>query len=352
MSWYRSRSALVAASMVLPLLAAVPTLGQESTVEGAAGMPGMEPAVTGRMTVRETGPLSREVELTYTDAATGRQVAAYDVELTQELHILAVDDQLNELVHEHVREATTDGRFVAELQFPHAGTYHIFTDVVPTGLGQQVLRFDVMVGSVQGASQAHGGNAADVTGGTISSVDGAYTVQLDASQLRAGHEGVMSLNLLKDGQPATDLAPYLGVAAHVVLIRAEDLAYVHAHALAEASGTGDGAGPDSHGTPAPEPAPMHDHPTADDHGAAADASASSGDLAAGGVGSHDASHDVPAGEHDAHAGIMGDPGTVPAELSVYVTPPAPGTYGLWIEFVGRDQVVTVPFKIDIPPAQD
>jgi len=160
-------------------------------------------------------------------------------------------------------------------------------------------------------------------------------VELDATHLRAGKEGVMALRVTRNGQPATDLAPYLGVAAHVVLIGADDLAYVHAHALADDS--------------------MHEEM---DHGGHA---VEGMDHSTGHDSHHMAEEPMPAMEHDGHLGghahgagddahqaIMGVPGTVPAELSVYVTPPAPGEYGLWIEFVGEDQVVTVPFRIEVP----
>ena len=80
---------------------------------------------------------------------------------------------------------------------------------------------------------------------------------------------------------------------------------------------------------AQEPAPMDAH--AGGHG-----------------GAHDTAHGAAADTQGAEDAIMGTPGTVPAELTVYVTPPAPGTYGMWIEFVGGTEVITVPFKIDVP----
>ncbi|MGN6488947.1 MAG: hypothetical protein ACTHLT_14170 [Devosia sp.] len=343
-SWHHARSALLAASTALPLLVALPAHAQETTVEGVDATPGAKAAVTGQMTVRDTGPLARDIELTYADAATGQQVKDYDVELTQELHILAVDAQLNELVHEHVRAADPEGRFAGQLQFPHAGTYHIYTDAVPSGLGQQVQRFDVSVGSGEGGAPAT--TAADVAAGPISSSDGAYTVELDASELRASAEGVMSLHVLKDGQPATDLAPYLGVAAHVVLIQADDLAYVHAHALAGDDASHADMGHGGHDMPAMAPAEGADHSAGHGGHEMAQEPGPMDTHAGGHGGSHDMGHDADAnGAGDA---IMGTPGTVPADLTVYVTPPAAGTYGMWIEFVGGTEVITVPFKIDVP----
>lgn len=42
---------------------------------------------------------------------------------------------------------------------------------------------------------------------------------------------MLTLHLLHDGRPAADVTPFLGVAAHAVLIDAPDLSYVHVHAV-------------------------------------------------------------------------------------------------------------------------
>jgi hypothetical protein len=315
-------------------LGAFPAVAAEQTLQGSFAMPDQIQTVQGKMIVRETGPLTRQLELTYTNAKTGKQVPAFDVELTQQLHILAVDDALDELVHRHVEEAGPDGVFSAELPFPDLGTYHIYTDAAPTGLGQQVLRFDLAIGEPT-AGQPSSKPPLDITEGPISSSDGGYTVVLDASQLRSGKEGAIGLTIQKDGQPAMDLAPYLGVAAHVVLIRAEDLAYVHSHASADASmltnhnelgGTSTEHSID-HGHDMP--APAHS-----EHGE-----------------DHDAASNTTTQDHSMHDDALQPTASgVPPELTVYVTPPAAGIYGLWIEFIGGGEVRTVPFKIEIPAA--
>ena len=43
---------------------------------------------------------------------------------------------------------------------------------------------------------------------------------------------MLNVNILKDGKPATDLHPYLGVPAHAVFLDAKDLSYVHTHPMA------------------------------------------------------------------------------------------------------------------------
>ncbi|MBD8067223.1 hypothetical protein IC608_17275 [Devosia sp. PTR5] len=311
------------------------------TVEGVFALPGAEEAVSGEMTVTETGPLSRGLELVFADKGTSERIDRFDVELTQELHILAVDDALTTLVHRHVEHAAEDGTFASELSFPHPGLYHIFTDAVPSGKGQQVLRFDVEVGEAQPALSGEQRAEALKTGEDHSrqSSSNAYTVTLDSSGLTAGEEGIISLSVEKDGKPATDIEPYLGVAAHAVFVRAEDLAYVHAHAMANGAQTM-AHGDDHGGTAGHE---THDKAMSEDHqgmeGMSTDMPASEDD-----VNSADASHDMSGMDH---ATGSGEAGAVSPEMSVHVTPPAEGVYALWIEFIGGGEVQTVPFTVDV-----
>ncbi|MCC1668721.1 hypothetical protein KSI78_24225, partial [Salmonella enterica subsp. enterica serovar Indiana] len=93
-------------------------------------------------------------------------------------------------------------RFKVAMKFPRPGTYYVYADAVPSGLGQQVVRFEV---PVQGGSDAVAQAPAKPEQGS----DGPYTVKLDTSALRAGSESMMSLTVLKDGKPAQDLDTYL-----------------------------------------------------------------------------------------------------------------------------------------------
>ena len=335
---YRFSGNILLGSAAIAMLCAagpVPALAQDSVVEGVYALPGVAQAVTGQLNVVETGPLTRRIELTYADQSSAEQIADFDVELTQQLHILATDAELTHLIHEHADIIGADGRFTAELEFSAPGLYHIYTDAVPTGIGQQVMRFDVTVGEAAPAAGTTEPAAQHVSHGPLVSSDGAYSVALDASQLQAGVESVVSLLVEKDGAPAADLEPYLGVSAHAVFIRTEDLAYVHAHAME----AGEEEGHHAHGA---EPAAP---PAGHDHGVETEADG------------HDA-HAAPAqeGDHDAHASHQPDdheaaPATwIDPNMSLHVTPPAAGTYALWVEFIGGGEIRTVPFTIEIPEA--
>ena len=323
---------------------------QEQSVEGVFALPDVEPLVSGEMTLQETGPLSRELQLVYTDLSTGKQIPKFDVELTQELHILATDAGLTTLVHRHVEQAGVDGTFTAEVEFPAPGDYHIYTDAVPTGLGQQVLRFDVTIGEADTAAPPDAASAApaEASRGPVTSSDGEYSVTLDPSQLEVGIESMMNLVVTKNGEPAADLAPYLGVAAHAVFIHAEDLAYVHAHAMGAGEPTSGAPshdhGSDGHQPPTQQPDAHAGHGQAAEPATGHDMSNDHGDH-----GSTQESHP----EHDTggHGAQAGAAGSVAPEMSLHVTPPAPGTYALWIEFIGGGEVLTVPFRIEIPETQ-
>lgn len=330
----------MAARPILTLIVGTLALGcspavlAQEAVQGVFALPGAEAAVSGEMEVRDTGPLTRELQFSYADVATSEPVTGFDLELTQELHVLAVDAGLSTLIHRHVEHADADGRFTVELPFPEAGRYHVFTDAVPTGLGQQVLRFDLEVG--EGGPAAAGGMSREpvsIDAGPIEARSGAYTVTLDASELQPGTESTLSLLVEKNGAPADDITPYLGVAAHAVLIRAEDLAYVHAHAMAdgEAGGhEGHGGGHGNDTAPAAEHGAGHHSAPASGHGHA--------DASGHGTDTH--------GGHGDHGTASAE--AVNPEMTVHVTLPAPGDYALWIEFTGGGDVVTVPFALTVP----
>ena len=328
---------------------------QEDVLKGVFALPDGEEAVSGEMTLNVTGPLSREMKLVYKDKTTGEQISDYEVELTQELHILATDAQLSTLVHQHVESAGDDGTFSTTFNFPAPGLYHIYTDAVPSGdYGQQVLRFDVNVGDVAAAASltasepTESGSHTDV----LESSNDNYTVRLDVAELRAEQESAVKISVEKDGEPAGDLTPYLGVAAHAVFVRAADLAYVHAHASDESVSQSDNGshnaaaeGADSHHTaPSAETAPPH----AAHGGHTAPRADSAGNHATPG---HDAGgHDV-VGHGAGHSdhGALASSTPISAEMDLFVTPPAPGTYALWIEFMGGGEVQTIPFKLEVPP---
>ncbi len=260
----------------------------QTPLKSVFALPGVHEKVSAELVVRESVPLTRELLIAFTDKATGRPITEFEEELTQQLHVLATDSDFTSFVHEHGGKPGPDGRFSVVMRFPKPGTYHVYADAMPKGLGQQVVRFEVPVGS-----SAFAAAPAHMSANAVSAADGPYSVKLDASALRAGRESMMTLTVLKNGKPATDLGLYLGVPAHAVFVNTADLGYVHAHAMAADSGK-------------------------------------SG--------------------HGAHASHGAPTAAASAKMMLHATPPRAGRYALWIQFKGGNQVRTVPFVVDVPAA--
>lgn len=265
--------------------AALAAFAAQPTLKGKFALIRITEKVTAELVVRETGPLARELLITFTDKSTGLPITQFDEELTQQLHVLATDSDFSSFVHEHAGKAGVDGRFRVAMRFPKPATYHVYADAVPAGRGQQVFRFEVAVDVTTGPTAPRPAPVGRAQGS-----DGPYMIEMDAAVLRAGTDSMMALTILKDGKPAMDLGLFLGVPAHAVFVSTDDLGYVHAHAMAA-------------NTPVDSRTSL-------------------------------ASHDNPRA-------------AIPAKLMLHATPPRAGQYALWIQFMGGGQVRTVPFVINV-----
>ena len=112
-----------------------------------------------------------------------------------------------------------DGTWTTTLDLS-AGQWRLFADFKATGGPAITLGNDL---AVPGAYQP----AAPPADSQTATVDG-YTVTLDG-HLAAGKSAKLTLTVTRDGQPVTDLEPYLGAYGHLVALRAGDLAYLHVH---------------------------------------------------------------------------------------------------------------------------
>ncbi|GAB2634153.1 hypothetical protein GCM10027088_06400 [Nocardia goodfellowii] len=150
----------------------------------------------------------------------GAPVTEYDDIHDRRLHLIVVRRELTGFWHVHP-ELTADGTWVVRLNLPDAGAYRVFTDIAPRALGKTItLGADLALAGAylpQPTPQAV----------RTAAVDG-YEVTLDGD-LVAGEGRLLTLTVHKDGQPVTDLQPYLAAFGHLVVIRAGDLAYVHVH---------------------------------------------------------------------------------------------------------------------------
>ncbi|MEU9129273.1 hypothetical protein AB0D08_14405 [Kitasatospora sp. NPDC048540] len=162
----------------------------------------------------------------------GAPVTAYVPEQTEQLHFYAIRSDLTGFQHLHP-ELGPDGTWRAALEPLAAGDWRLYASFTPDSgpgkggalvLGEQV--------TVPGAASpvplpAAAGSA---------TVDG-YTVTVDGGAPKGGELG---LTVTRDGQPVTDLQPYLGTFGHLTAFHAGDLAFAHLHPEGAAADGGGG----------------------------------------------------------------------------------------------------------------
>src|SRR5690606_34490434 len=100
------------------------------------------------------------------------------------------------------------------------GQWRLFADFRATGAEALTLGADLAVaGDYEPADHGPETRTARV---------GDYTVTL-GGDLSAGADARLTLTVERDGEPVTDLEPYLGAYGHLVALRTGDLAYLHVH---------------------------------------------------------------------------------------------------------------------------
>jgi hypothetical protein len=298
--------------VALPMAAFAATL-----VQGVYALPEGEPKVSA--TLAATPGTGSHVTLDITMTALDQQqpIKQYDTELSKQLHVIAISSDFRTFVHEHGEQPGLDGHFHVAMPLSHPGLYHIYVDGVPTGLGQQVMRFELPVGMVSASAPP-----AALKPSGFESTEAGYSVRFEPFALHAGQESQLTLHVSRGGKPVSDLTPFLGVAAHAVFIDVADLTYVHVHAApAEASASDCSGVLMKHGlmgkTPADPPPAGH-------------ADGMAGMDSMDGMGAP-----LPAGSH------------LPADMTLHILAPKPGTYLLWLQFMAGGQVRTVPFTVAV-----
>ncbi|CAL9379517.1 hypothetical protein SUDANB176_01033 [Streptomyces sp. enrichment culture] len=151
----------------------------------------------------------------------GRPVTEYRREHGKELHLIVASRDLLTYRHLHPTRAA-DGTWSTPLELPRAGGYRVFADFTPAKKGARNLT----LGADLAASGPYRPRELPRPAGTAR-VDG-YEVEL-AGALRPGRAGELRLTVSRDGEPVTDLQPYLGAYGHLVALRSGDLAYLHVH---------------------------------------------------------------------------------------------------------------------------
>jgi hypothetical protein len=150
------------------------------------------------------------------------------------MHFYLIRSDLTGFQHVHP-SLSPDGTWTAPLAPAQPGTYRAYISFITTDAsGKTVPLVLSQPITVPGAATATPLPPAAPT----TQVDG-YTLTLSDDQLRAGVAHPLTVTVSKDGQPVTDLQPYLDTYAHLTAFHDPDLAQLHPHGAVN----GDHGGP-------------------------------------------------------------------------------------------------------------
>lgn len=161
-------------------------------------------------------------------------VTDFDLDHEKEMHLIAVRSDGRHFRHVHP-ELDEDGTWSIPWEWEAAGSYRLFADFVPSETGEgMTLSTSVQVGG------DYEPESAEPTA-TTTVDDFEVDVQGD---LVAGESSQLTMTIARDGEPVTELEPYLGAFGHLVALRAGDLAYLHVHPHGDAPEAGQASGPE------------------------------------------------------------------------------------------------------------
>lgn len=187
--------------------------------------------LTGLSAPTETGT-DGELSLIIT-GPDGRPVTNFALEHEKELHLIAVRADGQHFQHVHPK-MNAEGTWSIPWTWDAAGTYRVFADFVPAKSGEST--------TLSTSAQVTGDyNPVLAEPAATTTVDG-YEVSAEG-ELVSGESSELTMTVARDGEPVTELEPYLGAFGHLVALRQDDLAYLHVHPHGEEPQPGETSGP-------------------------------------------------------------------------------------------------------------
>jgi hypothetical protein len=155
--------------------------------------------------------------------SSGRPLLDYTREHEKDLHLIVVRRDLTGFQHVHPTLDSATGTWSVDVRLT-PGVWRVIADFTPEGWDGITLADDVSVPGDFSPERL----PADSRTATVETDEGTYTVTLEGDTA-PGAATVLTTSIELDGEPVTDLEPYLGAFGHLVAIRAGDLGYLHVH---------------------------------------------------------------------------------------------------------------------------
>ncbi len=184
--------------------------------------------------------------LKITDKKTGRPVNDYTLVHDKLMHLIVVSRDLKWFNHLHP-ELRPDGKFVVSAQLPRAGSYKLYADYTPKGEEQEIaqhafatagetarpLKAQLVPDKAQGMWMVKN-ETSHPEGDPAGAAGGNYQVALMPMPMKlvAGQDAMLHFQVRDaNGQPISDLQPYLGALGHCVILSDDSDVYLHSHPM-------------------------------------------------------------------------------------------------------------------------
>jgi hypothetical protein len=170
------------------------------------------------------------LRLAVTNPTTRGIVRRFSIVHERPMHLFLVGDGLEYFAHEHP-VPQPDGVFMLDVRLPRPGLYMVIAEFLPEGGTPQLFQQAFTTGEPFGRSASP---PVDIAAKTV---DG-LRVRLDASRVKAGNTQPLTFSLTDagSGAPVTDLEPYLGASAHLLMVPVDLTDAIHGHPVAEVRG--------------------------------------------------------------------------------------------------------------------
>ena len=205
--------------------------------EAATASLGLSLAEDGYQLTNVSTPTGTNTEGEMTFAVTGpdgQPVTDFELDHEQEMHLIAVRGDGQHFAHVHP-DMNADGTWSIPWEWEDAGSYRIFADFVPAETGEGL--------TLSTTVQVHGDYEPVATEPAAETTVDGFDVEV-TGDLIAGEASELTMTITRDGEPVTELEPYLGAFGHLVALRDGDLAYLHVHPHGDAPAAGETSGPE------------------------------------------------------------------------------------------------------------
>jgi Heavy metal binding domain len=163
------------------------------------------------------------LRLTVRDPKTRATVRAFTIVHDRPMHLFVVGDSLEFFAHEHPAPQP-DGVFLIDVALPKPGPYMAIAEFLPEGGTPQTFQQMFTTGEAFGRLAVP---AVDLAPKTVDGV----RVRIDATRVSAGDMRplIVGMEDAATGAAVTDLEPYLGAAAHLLMVPADLTEAIHGH---------------------------------------------------------------------------------------------------------------------------